>query len=69
MSAPPPPPPPGVNMPKKKDPRMRSHQAKAEQPAFFDSADYEVKKQQEQDPERRARLLKEATKAPHATQL
>ncbi|KAG5470603.1 hypothetical protein LSCM1_01849 [Leishmania martiniquensis] len=37
--------PPGVNMPKKRDPRLRQMQAPQQQ-KFFDSADYEVRKQQ-----------------------
>ncbi|KAG5471021.1 hypothetical protein CUR178_02328 [Leishmania enriettii] len=37
--------PPGVNMPKKRDPRLRQVQAPQQQ-KFFDSADYEVRKQQ-----------------------
>ncbi|KAI5687603.1 hypothetical protein MNV84_06660 [Leishmania braziliensis] len=40
--------PPGVNMPKKRDPRLRQVQAPPQQ-KFFDSADYEVRKQQHQD--------------------
>ncbi|KPA84769.1 hypothetical protein ABB37_01256 [Leptomonas pyrrhocoris] len=40
-------PPPGVNMPKKRDPRLRQMQAPQQQ-QFFDSADYEVRKQQQQ---------------------
>ncbi|CBZ29593.1 conserved hypothetical protein [Leishmania mexicana MHOM/GT/2001/U1103] len=39
--------PPGVNMPKKRDPRLRQMQAPQQQ-KFFDSADYEVRKQQQQ---------------------
>jgi hypothetical protein len=38
--------PPGVNMPKKRDPRLRQMQAPQQQ-QFFDSADYEVRKQQQ----------------------
>ncbi|CAJ1991743.1 cAMP-regulated phosphoprotein/endosulfine conserved region containing protein [Leishmania donovani] len=41
--------PPGVNMPKKRDPRLRQMQAPQQQ-KFFDSADYEVRKQQQQQP-------------------
>ncbi|KPI87421.1 hypothetical protein ABL78_3505 [Leptomonas seymouri] len=40
-------PPAGVNMPKKRDPRLRQMQA-PQQHQFFDSADYEVRKQQHQ---------------------
>ncbi|KEG14840.1 hypothetical protein DQ04_00281030 [Trypanosoma grayi] len=39
-------PPPGVNMPKKRDPRLRGVQ-QPPQKQFFDSADYEVRKQQQ----------------------
>ncbi|KAG5496261.1 hypothetical protein JKF63_02562 [Porcisia hertigi] len=38
--------PPGVSMPKKRDPRLRQMQAPQQQ-RFFDSADYEVRKQQQ----------------------
>ncbi|CAD2216224.1 hypothetical protein ADEAN_000368500 [Angomonas deanei] len=41
------PPPAGVNMPKKRDPRLKGLQAPVEK-QFFDSADYEVRKQQQQ---------------------
>ncbi|EAN83433.1 hypothetical protein C3747_121g214c [Trypanosoma cruzi] len=37
----------GVNMPKKRDPRLRGVQQPQEK-QFFDSADYEVKRQQQQ---------------------
>lgn len=37
--------PPGVDMPKKKDPRLRELQAPTHK-AYFDSADYEVQRQQ-----------------------
>lgn len=48
MSAPlPPPPPGGVNMPKKRDPRLRGILTPSSK-QFFDSADYEVRKQQQQ---------------------
>ncbi|KAK7199804.1 hypothetical protein NESM_000027400 [Novymonas esmeraldas] len=43
--------PPGVNMPKKRDPRLRQMQAPQQQ-QFFDSADYEVRKQQQQQQQR-----------------
>ena len=59
-------PPPGVNMPKKKDPRMRALEKGAgTKPEVFDSADYEVKKQAEKDPKRLATMHAQATRAPH----
>ncbi|CCW70682.1 unnamed protein product [Phytomonas sp. Hart1] len=36
---------PGINMPKKRDPRLRGIQA-PQTKQFFDSADYEVRRQQ-----------------------
>lgn len=45
--------PPGVNMPKKRDPRLRQMQTPQQQ-QFFDSADYEVRKQQQQQQQHQA---------------
>ncbi|CCW62847.1 unnamed protein product [Phytomonas sp. EM1] len=42
--------PPGVNMPKKPDPRLRKLQA-PQTKQFFDSADYEVRRQREGAPQ------------------
>ncbi|EAN80466.1 uncharacterized protein TEOVI_000136100 [Trypanosoma equiperdum] len=42
-------PPPGVKMPKKRDPRLRNLQQPG-QKQFFDSADYEVRRQGDKPP-------------------
>lgn len=52
-------------MPKKKNPQLAKVQAEMEAKQFFDSADYEVKRAGEQNPQARQKIATDALRAPH----
>ncbi len=52
-----------INMPKKKNPYIDKITQQSQSKLFFDSADYEIKRALEKDPQKREQIREEAIKS------
>ncbi len=55
-------------MPKKKNPQLEKIKQQIDTKIFFDSADYEIKRASEKDPQKKEQIKEEAIKSKHPIQ-